>query len=181
MGIKKALTLARTISTNRIYVALEFLILGGVHKPHILSGIGKFGSTLKDVSALTTLPMFGDTHAMGIVLDEEDKEKLKILSEVFMGSRTSGKGTYVAWIRYFEIGNGKNNSYKVESIVSYYLSWFVLTSSLEDEPNSFVFPLAFLLAKGKRLALSPLYLGSLFDRVDERVSNIVDLSVVMTW
>lgn len=39
--------------------------------------------------------------------------------------------------------------------------------------DNFVFPLVILLAKGKRLALAPLYLGSLFDWLDECVCNIV--------
>lgn len=87
-------------------------------KPYILSGMGKFGPTLKDVSALTMLPMFGDTHTMGIVVNKEDKEKLKFLSKVFMGSKTLDKDTYASWICYFEIGNGKNKSYDAESILS---------------------------------------------------------------
>lgn len=37
----------------------------------------------------------------------------------------------------------------------------------EDGLHSYVFPLAVLLAKGKRLALVPLYLGSLYARLKE--------------
>lgn len=42
---------------------------------------GEFGPSIKDVSVLTQLPLFGDTHAMGVVLDREDQEKLDFLNK----------------------------------------------------------------------------------------------------
>lgn len=50
----------------------------------------------------------------------------------------------------------------LEALFSYWLSWFVLPSEPEGGLNSYMFPLAILLAKGERLALAPIYLGSLF-------------------
>lgn len=41
----------------------------------------------------------------------------------------------------------------LEALLSYLLSWFMLSSNLEDGLNSYIFPLAILLAKGKMLAL----------------------------
>lgn len=42
----------------------------------------------------------------------------------------------------------------------------------EDEINPFGFPLAIILAKGKRLALAPIYLSSLYARLDKCVNNV---------
>lgn len=46
-------------------------------------------------------------------------------------------------------------------------------SGLKDGLNSFVIPLAMLLAKGEKLALGSLYLGSLCPRLDECVENVI--------
>lgn len=53
----------------------------------------------------------------------------------------------------------------MEGLLTYWLSWFVLPRSLEDGLNSYVFPLAILLAKGENLPLASLYLGSLYARL----------------
>lgn len=58
-------------------------------------------------------------------------------------------------------------------MLPHWLSWFVLSKTPEERLNTFVFPLVFLLAKRKRLSLAPLYLGSLFDRLDEFIGNIL--------
>lgn len=47
----------------------------------------------------------------------------------------------------------------LEAMLSYWLLWFVLLSGSEDGLNAYVFPMAILLAKRKRLALVPMYLG----------------------
>lgn len=44
---------------------------------------------------------------------------------------------------------------------------FVIPSLPEDGPYSYVFPIAVILVKGKRLALAPLFLGSFYARLDE--------------
>lgn len=36
------------------------------------------------------LPLFGDTHVMGVVLDEDDEVKLDLLNEALLASRLSG-------------------------------------------------------------------------------------------
>lgn len=55
---------------------------------------------------------------------------------------------------------------KVKAFLSYWLSRYVLLSRLEDSINTYVFPLAIHLAKGKKLQLVPLYLGLLYTRLD---------------
>lgn len=98
---------------------------------------------------LTMLPLFGDTHAIGIVLDEGNKMKLDFLNEVLFVPRPSGKVTYTMWIRYFKIGKGKNSGHHVQAMVAYWLSWFVLPTGPKHELNSFVFPLAIYWKKGR--------------------------------
>lgn len=58
-------------------------------------------------------------------------------------------------------------------MLAYWLSYFVFTGSLEYRLNNYVFHLAIILAKGERLALLPLYLGSLFDSLDKCANNVV--------
>lgn len=43
----------------------------------------------------------------------------------------------------------------------------------QDGLSAYVFPLAFMLARGERLALVPVYLGSLLVMLDERVVNTI--------
>lgn len=46
-------------------------------------------------------------------------------------------------------------------------------TGLEDGPNPHVFPLTIRLARGERFALAPIYLGSLFCKMDECINNIM--------
>lgn len=62
---------------------------------------------------------------------------------------------------------------RVEAILVFWLSCYVLPSGPEDGINSFVFPLAIRLAKGEKIALGPIFLGSLFYRLDECVRSLV--------
>lgn len=67
----------------------------------------EFGPILEDVFALTMLPLYRDTHAMGVVLSEEDNKKLAYLNEAMLASSASRKATYASWIGYFGLGKGK--------------------------------------------------------------------------
>lgn len=60
----------------------------------------------------------------------------------------------------------------MKAFLSYWLSRYVLPSGPEDSINAYVFPPAVLLVRGKRLSLGPLYLRSLYARLDECVLNI---------
>lgn len=42
---------------------------------------GEFRPSLENVAALTSLPIFGESHVMGIVLSEKDKKKLEFLNK----------------------------------------------------------------------------------------------------
>lgn len=64
-------------------------------------------------------------------------------------------------------------SIMVEPLLLYYLSRYVLLSGPEVGINSYVFPMAICLGKGEKLALGPIYLGSLYVRLDECLRNIL--------
>lgn len=75
-------------------------------------------------------------------------------------------------MKYFVEGTGKNNKYQLDAFLAYWLNYFVFPSPLEDDMYVFAFPMAVLLAQGKKLALAPWYLGSLYARLDECSKNI---------
>lgn len=59
------------------------------------------------------------------------------------------------------------------AFLAYLLSYFIFLSLLENGLHSYVFPIAVLFVKGKRLALASLFLGSLYVRLDEFLKNSV--------
>lgn len=61
----------------------------------------------------------------------------------------------------------------LEVMLAFWMSWYVLPSGLEDRINPYVFHLAIRPAKGERLALAPIFLGSLFFRLYECVENLL--------
>lgn len=42
--------------------------------------MGEFGPTLEDVTALTCLPMFGDTNTSRVILNETSEKNLEALN-----------------------------------------------------------------------------------------------------
>lgn len=48
----------------------------------------------------------------------------------------------------------------------------VLRGGIEDGLNHYVFPIAIQINKGRKFALAPLYLESLYARLDKRIQNI---------
>lgn len=59
------------------------------------------------------------------------------------------------------------------TILSYQFSQFVLPSSPEDDINSSIFLMAIHLVKAEKLALGPIYLESLYTRLDKCINNIL--------
>lgn len=90
-------------------------------------------------------------------------------------SKTSSKSTYASWLKYFNEGEGSRKRLVLEALLLYWFSWLVLSSGPEARLNIYVFPLAIHLTKGERLAIAPIYLGSLFSKLDECVANTASL------
>lgn len=63
----------------------------------------------------------------------------------------------------------------VEALLSYWLSWYIHSSDLEDGIDAYVFPLAIRLVEEKKLPLGTLYLKSLYAQLDECANNILSL------
>lgn len=98
---------------------------------------------------------------------------IKLPGDIVDGAlNEAGKSTCASWERHFIFRAGTGSDVEFEAMLSYWMSWYVLPSGREDGLNPYVFPLAIKLAKGERLALAPVYIGSLF-RLDECVGNIV--------
>lgn len=86
-----------------------------------------------------------------------------------------GKLTYTTWLRFFYEADVTCSGFIVEAFLAYWLSWYFLPSEPEDGLNQHVFPLAIIIAKGIKFALDPLFLGSLYVRLDECIGNITRL------
>lgn len=110
---------------------------------------------------------------MGIVPKGVDEKKMESKSSSDESKYYANKGTCLSWAHYFESGVGDTKKYQVKSMLAYRLSYLVFPYSPEDGLNNFVFALTVLLVKGDRLALAPLSLGFLFDRLDECTENMV--------
>lgn len=138
---------------------------------------GEFGPILEDVVVLTGLPVFGEVQAIAISddsstkLDDEGVIRLSLLDEALTASKHKGS-TYNSF-SFFSSGPGAASEVKVEAMLSFWLSWYVLTSGPEDGINAFVFPLAIHLARGEKVALASIFLGSLFYRLDECVQSLI--------
>lgn len=72
-------------------------------------------------------------------------------------------------------GRGTPNGPNGGSLLTYWLSRFVLPSGLEDAINSYILPMAIRLATGEKLALGPIYPWSLYVRLDYCTHNILSL------
>lgn len=117
---------------------------------------GEFGPTQEDVVVLIDLPVFGDVQAIAISddsstkLDDEGEIRLNLLNEALTTSKHKGKSTYNSWVSFFTKGSGAASEVKAGAMLSFWLSWYVLSSGPEDGINAFVFPLAIRVARGKK-------------------------------
>lgn len=92
--------------------------------------------------------MFGEVKAVKlredfekVVLNKAHKQKLKALNKAFSDSNFSNKSTYASTVRYFVSGAGIGSDIEFEAMLAHCL--------------------AIQLAQVERMALAPLYLGSL--------------------
>lgn len=74
---------------------------------------------------------------------------------------------------FFTNGPGIASEVRVEAMLSFWLSWYIFPSRPKDSLNAFVFPLTISLARGEKVALAPIFLDSLFYRLDECIESLV--------
>lgn len=95
------------------------------------------------------------------------------MNEALSESKHKNETAYPTWVTYFTQGAGARSEVVLKAMLAYWLSWYVLPSGPKDGMNPYVFPLAVRLAKGEKLALAPVFLGSLFFNLDECGQNLV--------
>lgn len=76
------------------------------------------------------------------------------------------KSIYSTWMRYLDEGEGSWSDYMVEAFLTYWLSWYILPSQLEDGLNQYMFLPIHQVVKGSEFTLGTLYL-----RLDQCVHN----------
>lgn len=118
---QESLTQTQTIVIHRRTQDFEYLIsCWSIESNMSVASWGEFSSSMKDISTLTSFPMYGNTHATRIVLNNRDQEKLKFLNNALSNSRAFiNKATYITLLHYFKTGKGKNCTYQVEAMLSY--------------------------------------------------------------
>lgn len=107
-----------------------------------------------------------------ITLDEADKKKMKALNKALLDSKSSNKSKYASWARHFisECGNGVTLSSKpCYHTSSHAMSCRVAMKMTLIHTCSTCNQIS---QKGK-IGPRPIYLGSLYYRLDECVGNIV--------
>ncbi|XP_059655262.1 uncharacterized protein LOC132302424 isoform X1 [Cornus florida] len=104
----------------------------------------------------------------------------------------SPKLTYACWFRYFykDLENVKktrisgrsrqnvhgpeyNKQYELAGFLAYWLDRYIFEGRPEDGLSREVFPLAAVLSRGISLPLAPMFLGTLYDRLDTVVSDCI--------
>lgn len=106
---------------------------------------GEFGPTLKDIVALTCLPMFEEVKAIKLPGDskeiapnETDKKKLEVLNNALSESKSSNNSQYGSWIKHFENRMGMASKIEFEAV---YLTGFrgMFCRAAREWPQSFCF------------------------------------------
>lgn len=120
MGILKAIICATSIAIERNPVDLEFLMPQWSTKTHtFLTSWGEFSPSTEDVAMLILLPLFGEAHAIGVALSEEDQKKVELLNKSLSSSKyLSNKTTYLSWVKYFDEGVGRNSQFQIEAFLA---------------------------------------------------------------
>lgn len=91
------------------------------------------------------------------MLSASRKGKLYQLTE----AASYNKSAYALLICCFGEGGGTRSGLVLEVLLAYWQSWFVFPNGPEDGLNSYGFPLAFFLAKARKVALASIYPGTL--------------------
>lgn len=88
--------------------------------PHLQASWGEFDPSLEDMIVLISVPLVGDSHAIGMTLKGDDQKRLPSLNKSLSDSMyASTKATYMSWAKFFEEDEGRNNRYQVEDLLAY--------------------------------------------------------------
>ncbi|MED6132603.1 hypothetical protein PIB30_020613 [Stylosanthes scabra] len=138
---------------------------------------GEFSPTLEDVAMLLQLPVFGNLDLTNLYVDLDLRKLARDLLQLdSKKKKCTIKYSYSNWSRYF-FGNFLNGEFvpasddipvdlKEAAFIAYWLSKYVFLGPADECLSQGVFLLACVIAQGRCVPLAPLYLGSLYARLD---------------
>ncbi|GAV70635.1 PMD domain-containing protein [Cephalotus follicularis] len=137
--------------------------------------------SLEDVATQFHLPLFGDENVQSLTASPEEKLMNTALIKSLKASNVgSARATFSSWIKYhfgsavdekkclldFEKGKGFKPKLNLAAFIAFWLSRYVFPCLLVDGVNRSLFMLAIKISKGDRFYLAPLFVGSLYKRLD---------------
>lgn len=133
--------------------------------PLLCCCLGGVRSDVRGRNGVDVTSIFDDTQVAHFKLtDKENRERHEALTTFLQKTKygAAKKSTFLTWVTYFVDGPGSKSAYQLEAFLAYWLNYFVFPSPPEDGLHPSVFPMAVLLAQGKRLPLAAWYLGVLY-------------------
>ncbi|KAG5557254.1 hypothetical protein RHGRI_007499 [Rhododendron griersonianum] len=152
---------------------------------------GEIGPTLEDVGCLLRLPMLGKVDPSSGRLSPSQQGVVDALRKSVRREKDQGggkkghggvKNTFTEWARYWYKdlgasrageeapvvidGPGLKEPVHLAAFLAYWLTWYVFPRPPKDGVDTALFALAAILASGESVPLAPLFLGTLFKRLD---------------
>ncbi|PON88277.1 Aminotransferase-like mobile domain containing protein [Trema orientale] len=134
---------------------------------------GEFTVTLEDVCALYQLPLCGSHDLLSQTPSPEEQGLVDELERIH---QRLGKVVFAKWAHYFFYhykGESTVSTLELAGFLACWLCRHVFYFSPINVIHRRVFPLACMMACGKKFALGPLYLGTLYRRMDQFVSDMI--------
>ncbi|KAG5557332.1 hypothetical protein RHGRI_007550 [Rhododendron griersonianum] len=145
---------------------------------------GETGPTLEDVGCLLRLPMLGKVDPSSRRLSPSQQGVADALQRSVRREKGHGgvKNTFIEWARYWykdlgvskageeahvvTNGPGLKESAHLAAFLAYWLTWYIFPGPPKDGVDTTLFELAAILASKESVPLAPLFLGTLFKRLD---------------
>ncbi|XP_058211437.1 uncharacterized protein LOC131323600 [Rhododendron vialii] len=128
------------------------------------------GPTLEDVGCLLRLPMLGKVDPSAGRLSPSQQDMVDALRKSVrrekghngdLGATKAGEEAHVV-----TDGSGLKESAHLAAFLAYWLTWYIFPGPPKDGVDTTLFELATILASGESVPLAPLFLGTLFKRLD---------------
>ncbi|KAG5528472.1 hypothetical protein RHGRI_029232 [Rhododendron griersonianum] len=156
-----------------------------------IMGYQQIGPTLEDVGYLLRLPMLGKVDPSSGRLSPSQQSVVDALRKSVRREKGQGggkkghggvKNTFTEWARYWYKdlgasrageeapvvidGPGLKEPAHLAAFLAYWLTWYIFPGPPKDGVDTALFELAAILASGESVPLAPLFLGTLFKRLD---------------
>ncbi|GKV11493.1 hypothetical protein SLEP1_g22750 [Rubroshorea leprosula] len=151
---------------------VEILLAIGIFKSVALSQTLRISRNVECLRRLVRRWCMKDPRHIALTLEEHATlvALKKVMKKNANASSHSWRGKYSidfsTWIRYFQIGKGKDSPYVRVAFLTGWLSTFVFGGFSNHEIMAERIPLAIRSTKGVRLPLAPLMLGTLYHMLD---------------